>query len=101
MVRFIVKTGNNKEDRTKVKRKLDTLRRRINLDNIIWANKQECWIHGGVYFPMCRSKHSMYWDSRKCMECWLEKEAWAEEKAELLAAREQAHGRLIAGPLSA
>lgn len=68
----------------------DRLRRRLLLDYKIAVNYQICWFHGKLFFPLCRTKLSDFYWSRRCPECFADKQDALDLMADLAEKRERA-----------
>jgi hypothetical protein len=65
------------------KRMFDRLRRRIQLDKIIYQSFQVCSYHEEVYYPACRSLLSAFSGLKVCSGCQAEKEERAEKARDM------------------
>ena len=68
----------------------DRIRRRLLLDHKIGVNWKVCWLHGKLFFPLCRTRMSDFYWSRRCPDCFADKEDARELAADLAERRDRA-----------
>lgn len=84
----ISRTGECARQIKQNKKGKDRLRRRIKLDEMVYANRCWCEAHTVWYYPRCRSRLSAYWGQQHCLGCLSERREEQEHFEELAMKRD-------------